>query len=218
VPQQLLHNVLGDIAVDEAGAERVTEAVAGDSDRDVGLVTQVDRALPAPQLGGERGHVVGLGPISVVNDAGEEPRRPVRPTTAVVILLCSYGIRRFGAERDELVGADLEVVEGQAGSAGAVVDDRVEHERAGVPDAKSRLHHQNDEMARRRRRQLGKAGIALELGHHELGHEAGKPVVAVGELLFVDDGGMGQLTQPVVAAARVEEHSQHRERQQLGVS
>ncbi len=43
-----------------------------------------------------------------------------------MVLLGSDGGCCGGAERDELFDADLEVVEAQAGPAGAVGDDRVE--------------------------------------------------------------------------------------------
>jgi hypothetical protein len=215
--EQLLHDVLGHPVVDHAGAEGVTKAVAGDGDRRAGFVAHIDALLPFPQLGAEGGRVVGLGSVGVVGDAGEQPGCPRRPAPPVMVLLGADGVGGLGAERDELVGADLQVVEAQARPAAAIGDDRVELQRAGVPDPKSRLDHQHDEMSCGGRGQLVEMGVRLELVHDELGHETREPVVAVGELFFVDDGIVWQAGQPAVATAGVEEPAQHRQRQQLGV-
>ena len=52
VAEQLLHDVLGDAAVDEPGSEGVAEVVAGHGDRLAGLVAQADDALPVRELAG----------------------------------------------------------------------------------------------------------------------------------------------------------------------
>ena len=128
-------------------------------------------------------------------------------------LLGADGRRRLGAERDELLGADLGVVEAQAGPADAVVDDRVER------------------RARRRRRRAGRSPSAATTRWRTVGLRSrarlasdsswaitnsgmnlGSCVGRAADLLLVDHGVGRQAGQGAVAVAPVEEHLHEGER------
>lgn len=136
---------------------------------------------------------------------------------AVVVLLGSDSGGGLGADRDQLPGSDFEVAEAQAGTAGAVVDDRAELQGAGIAAAQAGLDQHHDHVPRRDGREAGKAGGRFELGHDELRDEPRELAGAVGEFFLVDDGIVRQPGQPVVAPAGVEEDPQHAQRQQPGV-
>ena len=114
VAEELLHDVLGDAAVDEPCPEGVAELVTGHRDRLAGLVAQADDALPAPELLAEGAVRVGLGAVVVAGDPGEQPRAARRPVLADVLLLGADRRRGLGAERDQLLGPDLGGLEAQA--------------------------------------------------------------------------------------------------------
>ena len=186
--EELLHHVLRDAGVDQACPESVTELVTGHRDRLSRLVAQADDALPAPELLAERAVRVGPWAVVVAGDAGEQPRAPGRPALAHVVLLGPDRRRGFGAERDQLLGPDLDGLEPQARPAAAVGEHRVEREGARIPAAQPGLDHDEDEVAGRRCGICRDGLIGFQLGHHELGDEPGDLVVVEGEFLDVDDG------------------------------
>ena len=216
--EQLLHDVLGDAAVDQPGPQGVAELVAGHGDRLAGLVAQVDDALPACELLGEGPVRVGLGAVVVAGDPGEQPRAARRPVPEHVLLLGADRRRCRGAERDQLLGADLDGLEAQARPAGAVIQGGAECQAAGVTAAQPGLDQDHDEVAGGGEREPVQGGRGLELGHHELGDETGHLVVVERELFGIDDGVMGQPGQPPVAVAGTGEHPEHAERLRPGGS
>ena len=194
----------------------VAELVTGHGDGLAGLVAQVDDALPVRELPGESAVRVGLGAVVVAGDPGEQPRAARGPVLEHVLLLGADRSCRLGAERDQLLGADLGGLEAQARPAGAVIKGGAECQAAGVPAAQPGLDQDYDEVAGGGEREPVQRGGGLELGHHELGDEAGYLVVVVGELFGVDDGAVGQPGQPAVAVAGVGEHPEHAQRQRPG--
>jgi hypothetical protein len=216
--EQLLHDVLGDAAVDQPGPQGVAELVTGHGDRLAGLVAQVDDALPVRELLAEGPVRVGLGAVVVAGDPGEQPRAARGPVPQHVVLLGADRRRGLGAERDQLLGPDLGGLEPQARPAGAVIEGGAERQAAGVAAAQPGLDQDHDQVAGGGEREPVQGGGGLELGHHELGDEPGYLVVVVGQLFGVDDGVMGQSGQPAVAVAGVGEHPQHAERQRPGGS
>ena len=165
--EQLLHDVLGDAAVDEPGPESVAEAVGGDGDRLAGLVAQVDDA--SATCASCRLSVavrVGLGAVGVVDDPGEQPRAARRPVLAGRDLAGRGSLRRpWRSSGMSCSARTLMAVEAQARPADAVVEHRAELERAGVTDPQTGLDQHHDEVARRRGGQLVESGVGLELGH-----------------------------------------------------
>ena len=214
--EQLLHDVLGDAAVDEPGPESVAELVTGHGDRLAGLVAHVDDALPVRELLGEGPVRVGLGAVVVAGDPWEQPRAARGPVPEHVLLLGADRRRGLGAERDQLLGADLDGLETQARPAGAVLEGGAECQAARVAAAQPGLDQDHHEVAGGGERELVQGGRGLELGHHELGDEACYLVVVVRELFGVDDGAVGQPGQPAVAVAGVGEHPEHAQPQRPG--
>lgn len=89
--------------------------------------------------------------------------------------------RQDGAlgEGKELVGVGFVVVKVQAGPADAVVDQRVERQGAGVGGSQPRFHQHDDEVTDGGFEQ-GEVTGGFQLGHDELGHEAGQRLVPSG--------------------------------------
>jgi hypothetical protein len=213
---ELLHDVLGDAGVDQACPESVTELVTGHGDRLPGLVAQADDALPAPELLAEGAVRVRLGAVLVAGGPGEQPRAARQPALAHVVLLRGDGRRGLGAERDQLLGPDLDGLKSQAGPAAAVGEHRVEREGARIPAAEPGLDHDDDEVACRQVRDLRDGLIGLQLGHHVLGDEPGDLVVVEREFLDVDGRAGSKAREPAMAVAGLEEHPDHRQRQRPG--
>jgi hypothetical protein len=92
--EQPLDDVLWDPGVDQPGADGVTELMSVGPHGLASFVVQTDVALPVPQLLGEAAVGVGLGAVSVVEDPGEQPWRPVRPVRADMVLLDVGSFRR----------------------------------------------------------------------------------------------------------------------------
>ena len=86
-----------------------------------------------------------------------------------MVLLGADGRSGLGAQRDELLRADLGVVEPQARPADAVIDHRVELEVASIPDPQAGLDQHDHEIAGRRVGQPRERGVGLELVHDEFG-------------------------------------------------
>jgi hypothetical protein len=118
--------------------------------------------------------------------------------------------RGFGAERDQLLGPDLDGLEPQARPAAAVGEHRVEREGARVPAAQPGLDHDHDEVAGRQVRDLRDGLIGFQLGHHVLGDKPGDLVVVEGEFPGVDGRAGGKARKPAMAVAGLEEHPDHR--------
>src|SRR5487761_213148 len=118
VAEQFLHHVLGDARIYEPGPQGVAELVPGHPHLLVCLVAQVERLLPAAQLGAKDGVHKGLGPIGVAGEPREQPRGAGGPVLAHVRLLGRDDRRRLGRQRDELLGTDLGGLETQAWPAG----------------------------------------------------------------------------------------------------
>jgi len=69
--EQLLHDMLGNAAVDEPRSEGVAELVTGHGDRLAGLVAQADDVLPVRELLAEGPVRVRLAAVVVAGDPGE---------------------------------------------------------------------------------------------------------------------------------------------------
>ena len=158
----------------------------------------------------------GLEPSWVAGGPGEQPRAARRPALAHVVLLRGDGRRGLGAERDQLLGPDLDGLEAQAGPAAAVGEHRVEREGARIPAAEPGLDHDDDEVACRQVRDLRDGPIGFQLGHHVFGDEPGDLVVVEGEFLDVDGRAGSKARKPAMAVAGLEEHPDHRQRQRPG--
>ena len=115
-----------------------------------------------------------------------------------------------------MFGAGLAGDVAQAWPADAVVDDGVERQHDGVAGAQPGLDQHDDEVAGGRF-EHGEVGFVLELGHHELGDEAGQCRGPFGEVVLVDLGVGGDVVEPVVAPVVVEEHAQADQGQAAGV-
>jgi hypothetical protein len=124
-------------------------------------------------------------------------------------------VRELPAESAVRVGLGAVVVAGDSG-------EQPRAARGPVPEhvlllgAQPGLDQDYDEVAGGGEREPVQRGGGLELGHHELGDEAGYLVVVVGELFGVDDGAVGQSRQPAVAVAGAGEHPEHAQRQRPG--
>ena len=135
---------------------------------------------------------------------------------AHVVLLRGDGRRGPGAERDQLLGADLDGLETQAGPAAAVGEHGVERQVARVPAAQPGLDQDDHQVAGGGVRDLRDGFTGFQLCHHELGDEPGDLVVVEGELFDVDGRVGGQPGEPAVAMAGVEEYPDHRQGQRPG--
>ena len=109
-----------------------------------------------------------------------------------MVLLRGDGRRGPGAERDQLLGADLDGLETQAGPAAAVGEHGVERQVARVPAAQPGLDQDDHQVAGGGVRDLRDGFTGFQLCHHELGDEPGDLVVVEGKFFDVDGRGGGQ--------------------------
>ena len=123
-------------------------------------------------------------------------------------LLGSDGFGGGGAEGHELLSRHLGVEVAKAGPSGAVFDDRVERQRAGVVGPQAGLHDHDDQRPGRGVGQHREVFGVFELCHDELGDEPGQGPGSAGQVVVIDRGGRGQSGQPTVASAGIEKDAQ----------
>ena len=167
--------------------------------------------LPAGQTPPQCGVAERPGRVGVGVRGGEQHRRGAGPAVEQMRLLGADGFGGGGAEGHELLGGHLGVEVAKAGPSGAVVDDRVEWQRAGVVGPQAGLHEHGDQRRGRGVGQHCEAFGVFELGHDELGDEPGQGPGSAGQVVVIDRCRRGQSGQPAVASAGVEKDPQTRD-------
>ena len=189
VAEESLNDMLGDAVVDEAGPEGVTKLVRGDGDGFAGLVVETDVVLPANEAFPEGGVAECPVAVRVRVRSGEQHGGPVRPAVEELLLLEPDGFGGGDAERDELLGRHFRVVVAQAWPAGAVIDDRVKRQSAGVVGAQTGLDDDDHERPGGVIGQEVEVGGIFDLGHDEFGNELWQGPRARWEVVVVEHGG-----------------------------
>jgi len=111
----------------------------------------------------------------------------------------------------------LRVEEPQAWPSGAVLDQPVDRQPAGVAGPQPGLDQHDHQMAGGGIGDAGQVALTLQLRHHRLGNEPGQVLSAPGHVVGIQRRVVGQPGQPVVAAAGVQEAAQADEVAQPGL-
>ena len=203
--EDFLDDVLGDVTVDEHGAERVPPLVRGQVH---GLpVLVADVAVLQPPV---EGVAVGVScdrsmPVGVLGRPGEEHRGAVRPAGEGVLLLFGDERLEFIVDRHEGLAFHLVVVVAQVGGFVGSGGDAVAGQAHRVGDPQSAADEDD------RGEPVGEVGFPgqvawlLDLGHHVPGQRAGQPLGPPRVVAGEEHGVCRERVVPAMLADRGEE-------------
>jgi len=183
------HHLLGDVPVDQPGAEGVSPLVWGQRHRSAVGVTDLAAGQPPVERepvgrGSDRGAAVGVL---------RRPRKQHRRLPDAGLLLDDQGVELL-VDRDQRLAFHLVVVIAQVGGA------------VGVGDPQTGPNQDQGDQSVVRVGEPREVDGVLDLGHHLLGQRARWALRAAGEVVAEHQRGGRQRVVPLVLADRVQEH------------
>jgi len=183
VVQDPADHVLGDVLVDQPGAQGVAELMGCQVGRSAEFVAGVTARQPLGLGAPIGGGVERLVAVQVGAGTGEEDRAAVWPLACEPLLLVADVLVEFLVDGHQRLTLHLVVEIPQVGSAVGIADDGVERQVEGVEEPKAAAHEDDGDQPSCRIVPAVEGGGIFQLGHDVLGDCPGQQRLGLGEVL-----------------------------------